>query len=59
MYAAGGRVINYNLSMWLCVRYNLYHAWYCKGGPGSLTSALIYGPWLLAIPLSQQTLTFD
>lgn len=59
MYAAGGRVINYNLSLWVGVRYNHYHVWYCKGGPGGLSSALIYGPWLLAIPLSQQTLTFD
>lgn len=52
MSAAGGRAISNGSGQWACARYNPYNAWRCGGADGCLGAARVYGPWLVASPLS-------
>lgn len=59
MSAAGGRAISNGSNQWACARYYPDYAWLCHGTYGCLFAAAMYNTWLVASPLSKQTLTFD
>ncbi len=59
MNAAGGEAISSGLNLLVCTRYNVEESWHNYSPFGCLSSSVIYNPRLAALPLSQQTLTFD
>lgn len=59
MSVAGGKVISNTSSQWTCMRIASNHVRYNNGTNGIMSGAVMYGPWVVAFPLSQQTLKFD
>lgn len=59
MSAAGGKAIDNGFSWWASVRDSINFAWNCGGSSGRLSATPMPYDWLVASPLSQQTLTFD
>lgn len=57
--AAGGKAISNTSSLWVCARYVLDGAWFLQGIHGGFHTTVMYSRIIVAIPLSQQTLTFD
>lgn len=57
--AAGGNTISNNLYPWACARCYPGYAWHLFGTRGYLGTAPMSNHFLVAIPLSQLTLTFD
>lgn len=57
--AAGGKAVSNGSSQWSCARDHAVNAWNCHGTSGCLRATAMYGPWIVASPLSQQILTFD
>lgn len=57
--AAGGNVISNNSSLRVCARFNPSDVWISTNTNGGLRARAVYDIWAAAIPLSQQTLTFD
>ena len=50
--AAGGKAISNGSSQWACAHYARDGVWSCNGAYGCLTAAAMFGPWLVASPLS-------
>jgi hypothetical protein len=57
--AAGGKTISNSSNQWACARCYPGYTWHFVGTHGCLGTAPTPNPWLGAIPVSQQTLTFD
>ena len=57
--AAGGKTISNGSNRWACVRCNPSDVWNFNGAHGCLRTTTVCFTWLVASPLSQQTLTFD
>lgn len=57
--AAGGNAISNNSSLRVCARFNPSDTWISINTNGGLRAKAMYDIWSVAIPFSQQTLTFD